>query len=72
MAHDRDLARLARQMRGRAPLRASLLLFVVLSCIASAVTWAALTEIDDATRAEARVVSSGDIQIIEAAEAGVL
>lgn len=72
MAHDRDLARLARQMRGRAPLRASLLLFVVLSCIASAVTWAALTEIDDATRAEARVVPSGDIQIIEAAEAGVL
>lgn len=72
MAHDRDLAHLARQMRGRAPLRASLLLFVVLSCIASAVTWAALTEIDDATRAEARVVPSGDIQIIEAAEAGVL
>lgn len=72
MAGDRDLARLARQMRGRAPLRASLLLFTVVACLVSAFAWAALTEIDDATRADARVVPSGDIQVIEAAEAGIL
>ncbi len=72
MPGDRDLSRLARQMRGQTPIRSSLLLFVVLGCMVSALAWAGLTEIDDATRAEARVVPSDDIQMIEAAEAGVL
>jgi len=69
---DRDLDRLAREMRGRSALRGSLLLFTILAFLATAVTWAATTEIDDVTRADGRIVPSGSVQVIEAAEPGVL
>ena len=72
MSGHRDFEVLARQMKGRSPARNSLLLLLILGFIAAAVLWAALTEIDDVTRADGRVVPSGDVQIIEAAENGVL
>ncbi|MEB3421115.1 HlyD family type I secretion periplasmic adaptor subunit [Salipiger marinus] len=72
MSGHRDFEALARQMKGRSPARNSLLLLLILGFIAAAVLWAALTEIDDVTRADGRVVPSGDVQIIEAAENGVL
>ena len=72
MARDRDLDRLAREMRGRSALRGSLLLFTILAFLAIAVTWAATTEIDDVTRADGRIVPSASVQVIEAAEPGVL
>lgn len=72
MPRRRDLEALAREMHGRSPLRASVLLLVILGFLAAAVAWAAVTELDDVTRADGRIVPSGDIQVIQAAEPGVL
>ena len=72
MASHRDLEALARDMRGRSPLRGALLLLAIVAFMVAATLWAALTEIDDVTRADGRVVPSGHIQVIEAAENGVL
>lgn len=72
MARDHDLDRLAREMRGRSALRGSLLLLTILIFLVIAVIWAAKTEIDDVTRADGRIVPSASVQVIEAAEPGVL
>ncbi len=72
MSQHPDLAQLAREMRGRSPLRGSLLLIVILACLLAAGTWAYLTELDDVTRVDGRIVPSGDLQMIEATEPGVL
>ena len=72
MSRHRDLDALAREMRGRSPLRGSLLLLAILAFLLAAAAWAAMTEIDDVTRADGRIVPSGDVQVIEAAETGVL
>lgn len=72
MARERDLDRLAREMRGRSPLRGSILLLTILACLVTAGIWAAKTEIDDVTRADGRIVPSASVQVIEAAEPGVL
>ncbi|SLN73950.1 Type I secretion system membrane fusion protein PrsE [Falsiruegeria litorea R37] len=72
MSRHPDLDKLAREMRGRSPLRGSLLLLVILGFLVTAGLWAHNTEIDDVTRADGRIVPSGDIQVIQATEAGVL
>lgn len=72
MSRHPDLATLARDMKGRNPLRGSLLLLVILGFIGAAGIWAYVTEIDDVTRADGRIVPSGDVQVIQASEAGVL
>jgi len=71
-APTRDLAELAREMRGRQPLRGSLLLLLILAFLVIAVIWAARTELDDVTRADGRIVPSRQVQVIQAAESGVL
>jgi adhesin transport system membrane fusion protein len=53
-------------------MRGSLLLIVILCCLITAGLWAHYTELDDVVRADGRIVPSGDIQLIEAAEPGVL
>ncbi|NVO57772.1 HlyD family type I secretion periplasmic adaptor subunit [Rhodobacteraceae bacterium B1Z28] len=72
MSQHPDLAALAREMHGRSPLRGSLLLLVILSCLLAAGLWAYVTELDDVTRVDGRIVPSGDVQLIEATEPGVL
>lgn len=72
MKGNRDLDALAREMRGRTPLRASVLLFVIVAVVASALLWAGLTEIDDVTRAPGKVVPAADVQRIQATEDGVI
>ncbi|WP_171212392.1 HlyD family type I secretion periplasmic adaptor subunit [Ruegeria sp. HKCCA5426] len=67
-----DLATLAMEMRGRAPLRSSMLLLLIVACLVTAGLWAYLTELDDVTRVDGRIVPSGDVQRIEATETGVL
>ncbi len=73
MAHTaRDLETLAQEMRGRQPWRGSILLGLILLFVVIAVIWAALTELDDVTRADGRIVPTQQVQVIQAAEAGVL
>lgn len=72
MSGPRDLDTLAQELRGRSPLRASLLLGAIIAFLLIAVGWAAMTEIDDVTRGDGRIVPSQNIQVVQAAEAGVL
>jgi adhesin transport system membrane fusion protein len=72
MSTQRDLDRLVQEMKGRTPLRASALLITIFAVIGAVLVWAWLTEIDDVTRAPGRVVPAGDVQLVQAAEAGVI
>ena len=72
MSKHQDFDALARAMKGRSPIQGSLLLLAIIGFFISAALWASMTEIDDVTRAEGRIVPSGDVQVIEASEAGVL
>lgn len=68
----RDLETLAREMRGKQPLRGSILLGAIVLFLVIALIWAALTELDDVTRADGRIVPTRQVQVIQAAESGVL
>ena len=72
MARRADLETLAREMQGRQSWRGSLLMGVILLFFGVALIWAAVTEIDDVTRATGRIVPSSDVQVIQATEPGVL
>jgi membrane fusion protein, adhesin transport system len=72
MSAHRDLDLLVRDLQGRTPLRASALLLTIFAVIAAVFIWAWATEIDDVTRAPGRVVPAGDVQRVQAAEAGVI
>ena len=72
MSRHPDLATLAREMRGGTRFRGSLLLILILCCLATAVLWAQHTELDDVVRVDGRIVPSGDVQVIEATEPGIL
>ncbi|MCR9124490.1 MAG: HlyD family type I secretion periplasmic adaptor subunit [Rhodobacteraceae bacterium] len=72
MSQHQDFDRLAREMKGRSPVRNSLLLLSILGFLIATFVWAQNAELDDVTRADGRIVPSGDVQVIEAAEAGVL
>lgn len=72
MSRHPDLDALARELCGRSPLRGSILLLVILTCLLAAGIWAYLTELDDVTRVDGRIVPSADVQVIEATEPGVL
>lgn len=72
MSQHPDLAMLARDMQGRPRLRGSILLIVILGCLIAAWLWAYSTELDDVVRTDGRIVPSGDVQVIEATDTGVL
>ncbi|MCD1625688.1 MAG: HlyD family type I secretion periplasmic adaptor subunit [Paracoccaceae bacterium] len=72
MQGNSDLHMLARELRGRSSWRSSLLLLTILAFIVIALFWAAVTEIDDVTRGDGRIVPSQNIQFVQATEAGVL
>lgn len=72
MAAQPDFDALVRDLRGTAPWQGSLLLLLVIACLAAILTWAALTEIDDVTRADGRVVPVRDVQVVQSAETAVL
>lgn len=67
-----DLESLVREIEGRQSWRGSLLLAMIVLFFGAALAWAALTEIDDVTRAQGRIVPSSDVQIIQATEPGIL
>jgi adhesin transport system membrane fusion protein len=72
MAAQPDFDALVRDLRGTAPMRRSLLLALVIACLAAILAWAAFTEIDDVTRADGRVVPVRDVQVVQSAETAVL
>jgi len=72
MRGNSDLNLLAREVRGQSGLRSSVLLLVILAFIVIAIVWASVTEIDDVTRGDGRIVPSQNIQFVQATEAGVL
>jgi adhesin transport system membrane fusion protein len=62
----------AREMHGRQGPAAGIILLSVMALIGVVVTWAQFTEIADVTRAEARVVPSQLVQVVQAAETGTI
>ncbi|KIC39032.1 hypothetical protein RA27_17915 [Ruegeria sp. ANG-R] len=67
-----DFAATAREMRGRRGAAGGLILLSVVALLFVVLVWAYFTEIDDVTRAEARVVPSQLVQVVQAAETGTI
>lgn len=67
-----DFNATARELRGRQGAGGGLLLLAVIALLAVVITWAAVTEIDDVTRADSRVVPSQLVQVVQAAETGTI
>lgn len=65
-----DFKAISRELNGRSAVSGSGLLLIVLALLIALVVWAAHTEIDDVTRAQARIVPSGELQVVQAAETG--
>ncbi len=72
MSRHPDFKTLERELRDHSPIGRSLLLLAVVGCLVAAITWAYHAELDDVTRVDGRIVPSADVQVIEAAEPGVL
>jgi adhesin transport system membrane fusion protein len=66
-AADINAARLARD-----PLRARALLYVMVIVVLALIGWAAIAEIDEVTRGEAKVVPSRQIQVIQSLDGGIV
>src|SRR5690625_4911988 len=54
------------------PYLSRLLMWVLAALIVVMLIWAAVAEVDEFTRAEGRVVPSGDVQIVQNLEGGIL
>lgn len=54
------------------PLRARIILRWILFVLAALVVWAAFTKVDEVTRGEGRVIPSGQIQIIQSLDGGIV
>lgn len=67
-----DFNATARELRGRQGAGGGLLMLAVIALLAVVITWAAVTEIDDVTRADSRVVPSQLVQVVQAAETGTI
>jgi len=72
MQPDQEFEALMRERRGSGAARNSLLLFTIVAVVASFFVWAAIAEIDGVKRADGRVVPSTNVQMIQAAEPGVI
>jgi membrane fusion protein, adhesin transport system len=66
-SNDANAARLARE-----PLRARALLHVTVLVVLLLILWAALAEIDEVTRGEAKVVPSRQLQVIQSLDGGIV
>ena len=67
-----DFKAMAREMSGKDSSRNSLIMFVIIALLVVAGTWASLTELDNVTRGEGRVISAIQNQNVQAAEGGVI
>lgn len=67
-----DFKAMAREMSGQDSSRNSIIMLVVISLLAVVIIWANLTELDNVTRGEGRVISAIQNQNVQAAEGGVI
>ena len=63
---------LSRELSGSTGIFGSLLLFVIISLVAILVFWASVTELDNVTRGQGKIVSSIQNQIVQSSEQGVI
>ena len=63
---------MAREMSGQDSSRSSIIMFVIITLLIVVGVWAYLTELDNVTRGEGRVVSAIQNQNVQAAEGGVI
>ncbi|QPH56287.1 HlyD family type I secretion periplasmic adaptor subunit [Pontivivens ytuae] len=61
-----------RERRRGQGIRGSLLLFAILAFLVLAVFWASVTEIDDVTRSDGRIVPSSRVYVVQAPDDGAL
>ena len=67
-----DFKTMAREMSGQDSARNSIIMFVVVTLLVVVGAWANLTELDNVTRGEGRVISAIQNQNVQAAEGGVI
>ncbi|MFM2151433.1 MAG: hypothetical protein RLZZ187_3739 [Pseudomonadota bacterium] len=72
MRPDQEFDALMRERRGSGAARNSLLLFTIVALVTCFFVWAAIAEIDGVKRADGRVVPSSNVQMVQAAEPGVI
>ena len=72
MRPDQEFDALMRERRGSGAARNSLLLFTIVALVTCFFVWAAIAEIDGVKRADGRVVPSTNVQLVQAAEPGVI
>lgn len=72
MRLDQEFQSIMREAKGSGAARNSLLLFIVVALMVCFFVWAAVAEIDGVKRADGRVVPSSNVQIVQAAEPGVI
>ena len=67
-----DFSKLSKELSGSTGMFGSLLLFVVIALVAILLFWASVTELDNVTRGQGKIVSSIQNQIVQASEEGVI
>ncbi len=68
----KDFNKLSKELSGSSGIFGSLLLFVVIALIAILLFWANMTELDNVTRGQGKIVSSLQNQLVQASEGGVI
>ena len=69
---DVEFSRLARELAGKNKGSSSILLLSIISFIAVAIMWAAVTELDNVVRGSGRTVSEAKNQLVQSSEPGVI
>ena len=67
-----NFQKLSRDLSGSSGVFGSLLLFVIILLIAVLLYWASVTELDNVTRGQGKIISSMKNQIVQTSEAGVI
>ena len=67
-----DFNKLSKELSGSTGILGSLLLFVIITLICILLFWANVTELDNVTRGQGKIVSSLQNQLVQASEGGVI
>ena len=67
-----DFNKLSREMSGSSGILGSFLLFIIILLLVILLLWARITELDNVTRGQGKIVSSLQNQLVQASEGGVI